>query len=118
MKKKGFTLIELIAVVVILGVIALIAVPAVTYYLSGAQNDAYKIAEQNLADAAYNMFADCAGVGDLEVCSHYSVPDGGSYVTVPASVLIANGYLDPIADPASQGSYCDENNSFATYKVG
>ena len=93
--------------------IALIAVPAVTYYLSGAQNDAYKIAEQNLADAAYNMFADCAGVGDLEVCSQYSVPDGGNYVTVPASVLIANGYLDPIADPAKQGSYCDENNSFA-----
>ena len=59
------------------------------------------------------MFADCAGVGDLEVCSQYSVPDGGNYVTVPASVLIANGYLDPIADPAKQGSYCDENNSFA-----
>ena len=111
--RKGFTLIELIAVVVILGVIALIAVPAVTYYLSGAQADAYQIAEKNLAEAANNMFADCAGVGDLAVCQQYSVPDGGNYVTVPASVLIANGYLDPIADPAKQGSYCDENNSFA-----
>ena len=34
--RKGFTLIELIAVVVILGEIALIAVPVVTSYLFGS----------------------------------------------------------------------------------
>ena len=97
-EKKGFTLIELIAVVVILGIIALIAVPAVTSYLSGSQMSSYRMAEQSLADAAYNMFTDCAGVGEAEVCNQYSVPDPNDYVTVPLSVLIDNGFLNPIED--------------------
>ena len=112
-EKKGFTLIELIAVVVILGIIALIAVPAVTSYLSGSQMSSYKMAEQSLADAAYNMFTDCAGVGEAEVCNQYSVPDPNDYVTVPLSVLIDNGFLNPIEDPKNQGTYCDQDKSFA-----
>ena len=112
-EKKGFTLIELIAVVVILGIIALIAVPAVTSYLSGSQMSSYRMAEQSLADAAYNMFTDCAGVGEAEVCNQYSVPDPNDYVTVPLSVLIDNGFLNPIEDPKNQGTYCDQDKSFA-----
>lgn len=112
-ERKGFTLIELIAVVVILGIIALIAVPAVTSYLSGSQMSSYKIAEQNLAEAAYNMFTDCAGVGESDACRQYSVPDPNSYVTVPLSVLVDNGFLNPIEDPKNQGTYCDQDKSFA-----
>lgn len=112
-RNVGFTLIELIAVVVILGIIALIAVPSVVYYLSSTQETAYTMAEQGLLAAAYNLFTDCAGDSDADVCGSYSVPEYNNYVTVPASTLINGGYLDPIADPEHQGQYCDADNSYA-----
>ncbi len=40
-KNKGFTLIEILAVIIILGVIMIIALPAVTSYLGGSRNAAY-----------------------------------------------------------------------------
>lgn len=41
MNKKGFTLIEMIAVVIILGIVMLIAVPAVTQYIKGSDDSVY-----------------------------------------------------------------------------
>ena len=41
MNKKGFTLIEIIAVVVILGVIMFIAVPSISTYILGSRKDTY-----------------------------------------------------------------------------
>ena len=42
MSKKGFTLVELLAVIVILAIIAVIAVPSVLKIISGAREDAFK----------------------------------------------------------------------------
>ncbi len=41
MRKNGFTLVELLAVVVILGVIMIIAVPAVSSYISDSRNSEF-----------------------------------------------------------------------------
>ena len=42
MKKKGFTLVELVAVILVLGIILLIAVPLVTNLITNSQKSAYK----------------------------------------------------------------------------
>lgn len=47
-QKRGFTMIELLAVLVILGIIMVIAVPSVVGYLQGARNDYYDQLEESV----------------------------------------------------------------------
>lgn len=57
-KKNGFTLIEVIAVVIIIGVAMLIAVPSVMEYIKGSDNEAYAsnaMAYIETARAEYSM---------------------------------------------------------------
>ena len=48
MKKKGFTLVELLSIIIILGRIALIAVPIVTNIVEESKQEAFNISLQNL----------------------------------------------------------------------
>lgn len=52
MNKKGYTLIELLAVLSIIAVILLIAIPSVTRQLSGIEDNNYKQFKQNIYLAA------------------------------------------------------------------
>lgn len=49
--KKGFTLVELLAVVIILGVVALIATPAITNVIKESKMTTYKMSVENLVDS-------------------------------------------------------------------
>lgn len=50
--KKGFTLVELLTVIILLGIISLIAVPMVTDQISLAQEQAYQQNVVSIEDAA------------------------------------------------------------------
>ncbi len=58
MKRKGFTLIELLGVITLLGILAFIAVPAVTRSINNSRENAYNVQVGNLISSAKNWVAD------------------------------------------------------------
>ncbi len=54
-KKKAFTLIELLAVIIILGVLMIIAIPAVTSYISNSRKSAYIDTAKQVIGATRNI---------------------------------------------------------------
>ena len=56
-RKKGFTLIELIAVILILGIIALIAIPTISDIMKNAKKDAFLSSGYGIIKAAENGYA-------------------------------------------------------------
>jgi len=89
--EKGFTLVELLAVIVILGIIVAIAIPAIGSVINRAEGDADEQEQALIIDAArlYEM-------------QEYE----GEYAdfTVEVQTLIANGYLDERQGEAQGGS--------------
>ena len=56
MNKKGFTLIEILAVVIILGILMIIAIPSVTSYIESSRKSAYvKTIKDLMASAGANL---------------------------------------------------------------
>ena len=54
-KTKAFTLIELLAVIIILGVLMIIAIPSVTTYISNSRKSSYIDTAKNIAGATRNL---------------------------------------------------------------
>ncbi len=54
-KTKAFTLIELLAVIIILGVLMIIAIPSVTTYISNSRKNSYIDTAKNIIGAARNL---------------------------------------------------------------
>ncbi len=96
MKKKGFTLIELMIVVAIIGILAAIAIPNMVYTKKKAKLAACESNLKNLAQAL-DMYA-----GDND--DQY--PQGaGQNIGQAAGILITGGYLQKVvACPVGAGA--------------
>lgn len=60
MKKRGFTLVELLAVIIIIAIVALIIFPIVTKEIAKSKKDLYEIQVENIIKAAKDMVLDGA----------------------------------------------------------
>lgn len=91
--QKGLTLVELLAVIVILGIIAAIAVPSIGNIIDNSKKDAHIANAQQLISSA-----------KLAVAANDSIVvfTSGSATVTPISLQEA-GYLDELTDPDDKG---------------
>lgn len=112
MNNKGFTLLEVILVVAILGVITLIVVPSVSGILNKNKNEQYDNLKKSIVSAAkiyvsdnrYNLGVVCNDSSDI-----YSF-------TITLKTLVENGNLtEPVIDPRDKTEINLDNIVNITY---
>lgn len=92
MKEQGFTLVELLAVIVILSLIALISVPAITGIIKSSKETLSDAQKSNIELAAKNWASDIENISKL--------PTDGNSICVTLTTLQNEGYADlEIKDP-------------------
>ena len=99
--RQGFTLIEIITTVIILGVIMTVAVIAVNRYIERAKDSTYNSYVNNIEVAAENHMIDCvSGKSDCDI------PESGYSKKIPLDSLIEAGYSEKLKDPNKEGAFC------------
>lgn len=109
MEKKGFTLAELMGVIVILAVLAIIIVPVVDKNLKKGRNVTCKTQEKSILEAAKNYYND--NITLLTECENK-----GGVCKITVRELVKNGYLegsstttdDPPINPGTDEPYENE----------
>lgn len=96
MKKNGFTLVELMAVITILVILSLIIVPIVDKNIKRSKDDMYRVQIENIRMAAEAYYSD-----NLSLRPY----DGGScFITLEQ--LISNNYIDEnVVNPKTGESF-------------
>ncbi len=102
MNKKGFTMIELMATITLLGIMLTLAVVSVSKYLSKARNTVYRDYEDTLKNATTNYFLNHTGL----------LPEinDANGTKVLATTLIDEGYLENMKDPKNNSFNCNNNS--------
>jgi type IV pilus assembly protein PilA len=98
-QQKGLTLVELLAVIVILGIIAGIAVPSVNGIIENSKKDAHD-ANINMIEAAAKL-ATIAELPDTDQVKGYSVTElfnGGYLEEVPTNPVDGSEYTGSVVD--------------------
>ena len=107
MNKKGFTLIELMAVIVVLAILFSFAIFSYSRYLKMSRDKMLKIAVNTVEDSALSAFTECNKGVNNSFCSKYGVLNVGDSANVLVTDLIDNKYLEDVKDPYNRNQKCN-----------
>lgn len=103
MKQKGFTLTEMIGVVVLLGLLAIVSLPPILNQIKKSKN--------TLSEATLKILSTAAEQHVDEHPTNYPIKDGNVYC-ITLKTLTDYGYLkSPILDASSGDEINEEENS-------
>lgn len=107
MNKKGFTLVELLAVVVIVGVISVIAITSVSKYLSSSRKEKFSQSKKNVAMAT-ELY--------IQANRDFAPKAVGESTIIPLSTLKNKNYIkEDLTNEA--GEDCMEKSFVRVYKL-
>ena len=101
---QGFTLIEILGVIIIVGILMTISSLAVTKYIEKSKAATYESYKEDLSGAANNFMVDCVN-SNGENCI---IPGQNEKVKLRYDKLVDNGYTKALKDPESDG-FCDQS---------
>ena len=110
-KNKAFTLIELLAVIIILGVLMIIAIPSVTTYISNSRKSAYVNTAKEIVSGTRNLVNE----GKLEMYD----PNTTYYIPV-SCIKTENGSKTPYGEFETDGAYVGvtfDGNGYSYYWI-
>ena len=102
-KNKGFTLVELLSVIIVLSLIMVLAIPAILHILDNAKKESFYVYANNVYEKAVNKYVqneNDASVNEL-ACSVYRIPEdldisnSGDY----------QGWVKVVKEPVGSGNY-------------
>ena len=95
--KKGFTMLELLAVIIILGILISLAYTSISRYLNQTRSTTYEDFEKNITSGVTNYLIDHTG----------SIPNEGESLVVDVEKLVCEGYVEDLQDPRESARTCN-----------
>jgi len=104
-KNKGFTLIELIATIVVLGIVASIGSYAISEIIKSSKEKNYDLLVENIESAAEMLYQDCKYITDsTSVECSFNGSGSNEYLEVKLKALLTSGFLSSNKTKEQTGS--------------